>query len=511
MNLAAWVERAGKAHSTRPALAMGTGVVSDYGALSARVARLAAALRRTLHLEAGDRVALVMKNCPEYIEILFALWHAGLAAVPVNAKLHPEELNYILNHCGARLCFATSDLAEIVSEANAATVGEIIVTDSQRYHELFDTDPMAIEIVAPDALAWLFYTSGTTGQPKGAMLSHRNLVAMTLNYFADMDTVTPEDCILHAAPLSHGSGLYMLPHVAAAACNITPASGGFDPFEIFTLIEHWPGLTMFAAPTMVRRLTVHPKETDTRNLKTIAYGGAPMYVEDSIAALDRFGDKLVQLYGQGESPMTITHLSRAMHADRAHPRWRERLGSAGVAQSVVQVRVAGADGNALPVGEPGEVICRGDTVMTGYWNNPAATAEAIRDGWLFTGDVGYFDEDGFLTLTSRSKDVIISGGSNVYPREVEEVLLRAPGVAEVSVIGNRDREWGEVVVAFIVVDTAFETIPSVETLDAHCIEAIARFKRPKHYRFVSELPKNSYGKVLKTVLRESFASDPSAE
>lgn len=507
MNLAAWVERAGKAHGDRPALARGTEVVSSYRRLSDRVSRLAACLRTGFHLETGDRVALVMKNCPEYIEILFALWHAGLAAVPVNAKLRPEELNYILNDCGARLCFATPDLAETISEANATTVEETIISDSRRYLELFDGAPMAIETVAPDALAWLFYTSGTTGQPKGAMLSHRNLVAMTLNYFVDMDTVAPEDCILHAAPLSHGSGLYMLPHVAAAACNITPASGGFDPVEIFTLIEHWPGLTMFAAPTMVRRLTVHAMQTDTSNLKTIAYGGAPMYVEDSIAALDRFGDKLVQLYGQGESPMTITHLSRAMHADRAHPRWRERLGSAGVAQSVVQVRVADAEGNALPVGEAGEIICRGDTVMTGYWNNPAATAEAVRDGWLFTGDIGYFDEDGFLTLTSRSKDVIISGGSNVYPREVEEVLLRASGVAEVSVIGHRDREWGEVVVAFIVVDTAFETIPSVETLDAHCIEAMARFKRPKHYRFVPELPKNSYGKVLKTALRHSFASD----
>lgn len=506
MNLAAWVERAGQAHGSRPAMARGTDVVSDYALFSARVARLACTMRDSMRLQPGDRVALVMKNCPEYIEILFALWHAGLAAVPVNAKLHPRELNYILSDCGARLCFVTPDLAETVGEARAADVEEVVVTQTDRYRALFESNPMTVQIVAPDALAWLFYTSGTTGQPKGAMLSHRNLVAMTLNYFADMDTVSPEDCILHAAPLSHGSGLYMLPHIAAAACNITPVSGGFDPSEIFALIEHWPGLTMFAAPTMVRRLTVHPEEVDTGNLKTIAYGGAPMYVEDSIAALDRFGDKLVQLYGQGESPMTITHLSRAMHADRDHPRWRERLGSAGIAQSVVQVRVADAAGNAMPHGEPGEVICRGDTVMTGYWNNPKATAEAVRDGWLFTGDVGYLDADGFLTLTSRSKDVIISGGSNVYPREVEEVLLRVPGVAEVSVIGHRDRDWGEVVVAFVVTETGAD--PSVASLDAHCIAAMARFKRPKHYRFVSELPKNSYGKVLKTALRDVFASDP---
>jgi long-chain acyl-CoA synthetase len=187
-----------------------------------------------------------------------------------------------------------------------------------------------------------------------------------------------------------------------------------------------------------------------------------------------------------------------MHADRHHPRWRERLGSVGLPQSVVQVRVADSDGNPLAAGDKGEVIVRGDTVMAGYWNNPEATAGALRDGWLYTGDVGYFDEEGFLTLTDRSKDVIISGGANIYPREVEEVLLRVPGVSEVSVIGRREPDWGEVVVAYVVAD---EGITAGE-LDEHCIASMARFKRPKHYRFVAELPKNNYGKVLKTALRE---------
>ncbi len=499
MNLAAWVERAKRAHGERPALALGKEVVCDYGTLGSRIERLASALRHDFGLEPGDRVALVMKNCPAYIEILFSIWHAGLAAVPANAKLHPDEFAYILGDSGARVCFVTPDLADTVGEAGVDTVERIVELGSIPYERMFDAEPMPVEIVDPLSLAWLFYTSGTTGRPKGAMLSHRNLVAMALNYFADMDTISSNDCILHAAPLSHGSGLYMLPHVAAAACNVIPRTGGFEPAEIFELIEHWPGLTIFAAPTMVRRLTVHAAPADTTNLKTIAYGGAPMYVEDSIAALDRFGDKLVQLYGQGESPMTITHLSRAMHADRDHPRWQERLGSAGIAQSVVQVRVADGDGNSLPVGEKGEIICRGDTVMTGYWNNPEATAEAIRDGWLFTGDVGYFDEDGFLTLTGRSKDLIISGGSNIYPREVEEVLLRAPGVAEVSVIGRPDAEWGEVVVAYVVAESGANVTP--ELLDGHCVAEMARFKRPKDYRLVGELPKNNYGKVLKTELR----------
>ncbi len=351
MNLAAWVERAKRAHGDRPALALGKTVVCDYAMFGRRVERLAASLRRTCSLEPGDRVALVMKNCPAYIEILFSIWHAGLAAVPANAKLHPDEFAYILGDSGARICFVTPDLLETVNEADVPSVEQVIEVGSAGYESLFEADPIPLEIVDPLSLAWLFYTSGTTGRPKGAMLSHRNLVAMALNYFADMDDISAGDCILHAAPLSHGSGLYMLPHVAEAACNVIPESGGFHPAEIFDLIGHWPGVTMFAAPTMVRRLTVHEAPADTANLKTIAYGGAPMYVEDSIAALDRFGDKLVQLYGQGESPMTITHLSRAMHADRDHARWRERLGSAGVAQSVVQVRVADGDGNPLPVGK----------------------------------------------------------------------------------------------------------------------------------------------------------------
>jgi len=187
-----------------------------------------------------------------------------------------------------------------------------------------------------------------------------------------------------------------------------------------------------------------------------------------------------------------------MHADRAHPRWRERLGSVGLPQSVVQVHVSDPDGNPLPAGDKGEVIVRGDTVMAGYWNNPGATASALRDGWLFTGDVGYFDDEGFLTLTDRSKDVIISGGTNIYPREVEEVLLRLPGVSEVSVIGRRDPEWGEVVVAYVVAEEGL----TARDLDDHCIASMARFKRPKHYRFVADLPKNNYGKVLKTALRD---------
>lgn len=252
---------------------------------------------------------------------------------------------------------------------------------------------------------------------------------------------------------------------------------------------------MFAAPTMIKRMVSSGADIEAEALRTIVWGGAPMYVSDVKEALDRFGPVFAQIYGQGETPMTTTVLPRHIIADRAHPRWEERIGSAGHVNPVVAVRVFDEDDNPLPAGEVGEIVVRGETVMLGYWNNPEATAQALRGGWLHTGDVGSFDEDGFLTLRDRSKDMIISGGSNIYPREVEEVLLTHPGVREVSVIGRPHAEWGEVVVAYVV----GEARP--EDLDALCLSRIARFKRPKDYVSVDALPKNNYGKILKTELR----------
>jgi long-chain acyl-CoA synthetase len=319
-------------------------------------------------------------------------------------------------------------------------------------------------------------------------------------YLAEVDPAAPGDRILHAAPMSHGSGLYIMAHVARCGLNVVPESGGFEPDEIFALFAAWPRISMFAAPTMIKRLVEAAADCDPRHIRTLVWGGAPMYVADAVKALDRFGPRLAQIYGQGESPMTITTLSREDIAARDHPRWRERLASAGRPYACVDVMVAGADGAPLPVGEPGEILCRGDVVMPAYWQNPQASAETLAGGWLHTGDVGAFDADGYLTLKDRSKDLIISGGSNVYPREVEEVLLRHAKVREASVIGRPDAAWGEVVVAYVVGEA------SAEELDSLCLSSIARFKRPKHYVFIDALPKNNYGKVLKTRLREMDAA-----
>ncbi len=500
MNLASLLDRAGRNFAGRPALALGADVVCDYRTLSARVAARAAGLRERLGLMPGDRVALIMKNCPDYAELMFACWHAGLVAVPVNAKLAAAEFQYILDHSGARACFTTPELAPLVGGLTGPEA--IIEAGSADWRRLGEGDGMEIAPTAPDDVAWLFYTSGTTGRPKGAMLTHRNLFAMCWGYFADVDAIAPGDAILHAAPMSHGSGIYIVPHVAAGAAQVIPESGGFEPDEMFRLFAAHRGIAMFAAPTMVHRLVAAAEKAspDLTGLKTIIYGGGPMYVEDCKRAIAVLGDRLSQIYGQGESPMTITSLAKHRFPKPDEARFEERLASVGMPFGIVDVRVADADDNPLPPGETGEILVRGDPVMRGYWSDEEASAEALRGGWLHTGDMGTFDEDGYLTLKDRSKDVIISGGTNIYPREVEEVLLAHAGVAEVSVIGKPDPDWGESVLAFVVAAPGHTVTP--EELDALCLARIARFKRPKEYRFLDALPKNNYGKVLKTELRE---------
>jgi long-chain acyl-CoA synthetase len=510
MNVAVWVQRHGRRRPDDPALADGDGVYATWSRFAARVAALAGGLREDFGLSPGDRVAIVMRNRPEYLEALFAIWHAGLAAVPVNARLHPDEIAYVLDHSGTAVVLTDDEHADDV-EPLVGTVDALqaaVLAPGPHWDRLTGWAFAPLIDRAPQDAAWLFYTSGTTGRPKGATLTHRNLLMASLSYFADIDHVLPQDCILHAAPLSHGSGLYGLPHVARGAVSVVPHSGGVDGDEIASLLSRWPGMSLFAAPTMVKRLAGDASiaAADLSRLKTIIYGGAPMYLTDLEDALGVFGPRLAQIYGQGETPMTITALSKADHAERDHPRWRDRVQSVGFPRTDVEVRVVDPADGELPVGDVGEVVVRGDVVMAGYWNQPEATAETLRGGWLHTGDLGSFDADGYLTLRDRSKDLIISGGMNIYPREVEEVLLRHPGVRAAAVVGRHDPAWGEAVVAFVVAADG-AALPPVEELDRTCLQHIARYKRPKEYRFVDALPTNNYGKVLKRELRDRLGAD----
>lgn len=509
MNLAYLLQRQAASEPDRAAIFEGERRHATLGQWATRAACLGANLRKR-GLHSGDRVLLFMRNHPRYLELLFGCWWAGLVVVPVNNKLHIKEVQWIADNAQARWAFVTPDL--LPEGAVLTGLDGVTEADSEEADALLTSgEPLAAitERHGHDT-AWLFYTSGTTGRPKGVMITHRNLLTMGLGYFVDVDAVSPDDAIVYAAPMSHGAGLYAIPHLMAGARHVVPVSGGFDAAELFALGQQTGPLSLFAAPTIVKRLVDeaeaagHSPERCAQSFKTIVYGGAPMYAADIQRALRVMGPRFVQIYGQGESPMTGTVLSRAHLADVQHPRHAERIASIGVAQTPVRVRVADAQGQNMPLGEVGEVLIAGDSVMAGYWRNPQATAAAIRDGWLWTGDMGCLDADGFITLKDRSKDLIISGGSNIYPREVEEVLLTAPGVAEVSVVGAPDAEWGEVVVAFVVM--AVGAAPNAATLDAHCMAQIARFKRPKRYEFVDALPKNNYGKVLKTALRERLAS-----
>lgn len=498
MNLARTLEASARRFGANNAVSMGPTRWS-YRDFARVVATSAGSLRADPRLAAGARVAIAMDNAPAFFQTLFACWQAGLCAVPMNAKLHPREFAYILENCGASLCIASPSIHDGIAEEIGTRPGlQLMSTDSAAFAALANGPAISPAEARPEDAAWLFYTSGTTGRPKGAVLSHRNLLFMSHCYLADVDMLGPRDTMIHSAALSHGSGLYALPHIAKGSHQVITESPHFNPEEILELTARHTDVTFFAAPTMLTRLMNSPSLPNAKldSLKTIFFGGAPMYVADLERALDLFGPRLVQIYGQGESPMTITCMSKAEYAT---PNSRARLGSCGAARTGVEVRVTDSNDQDVPAGETGEVLTRSDCVMAEYWGNPEATANTLKGGWLHTGDIGSMDADGYLTLKDRSKDMIISGGSNIYPREIEEVLLLHNGVREVSVIGAPHADWGEEVVAFVVPNP--DATVSVDQLDQLCLDHIARFKRPKRYEFVEDLPKNNYGKILKTELR----------
>lgn len=485
MNLFATLDQAAARFGDRGAVYRGEHQLHTWSQLRERALRLAAALRR-VHAP-GQRIAIASENRPEIVELFYAAWAAECVVVPINFKLHPREMVQILEDSGAATVFASPKIAPELTPYSPVVV-ELIGGDD--YEQLLSGPAAGVPSTDPATLAWLFYTSGTTGRSKGAMLSHRSLIAMTVAHLADIDSPDENCSLLHGAPMSHGSGLYIAPYVLRGARQVVPASGAFDPDEFLELCGAHPGSSAFLAPTMIARLVGTGRRAPAA-LRTIIYGGGPMYVDGLKKAMAAFGPIFAQIYGQGESPMTITGLRRADHESNDDA----ILGSVGYPRSGIDVAVLGPDGAPAEPDQIGEIVCRGDAVMSGYWNNADATRDTLKDGWLYTGDLGSFDRRGYLTLRDRSKDVVISGGSNIYPREVEEALLEHPGVSEAAVVGTVDPEWGEIVVAFVV-SSAADT-----ALDAHLLNRIARFKRPKRYVFVDDLPKNSYGKVLKRELR----------
>lgn len=502
MNLATFLNASARSYGDRPAVVVGSHIYLDYAALARASAGLGAVMRQQFGLRQGDRVLLAMVNNPDYLTILFACWQAGLTAVPVNAALHGREIAHIAADSGARLVFATPDQAQRLAAEKPDL--PLVLPQSAEFQRLAAADPCAPATGSPADIAWIFYTSGTTGRPKGAMLSHRNLQAMTLAYLADVDHLTPRDSLLHLAATSHASGLFSLSFIAKAGANILPESGGYEPQEMAQIIAAQPSLTYFAPSTLLNRMAADPVflAAPLENIRTILTGAGPIYLENLRTWLAAFGPKIWNGYGQGETPCTITAMPKEVLWQAYLDDDVERMTSVGIARTGLEVRIAAADATSLLAGETGEVLVRGETVMAGYLNRPDDSAAALRDGWLHTGDMGRMDERGFLTLLDRMKDVIITGGMNVYAREVEEVLLSHPDIAECAVIGIKDHEWGEIVVA-VVVARAGATPPDTAQFDSLCLERLARFKRPKKYIIVDALPKNAAGKVMKTELRQS--------
>jgi long-chain acyl-CoA synthetase len=488
------------------AILVGDEPVCTWSGLAERVARRATGLRERHDVGPGDTVALFAANCPEYLEILFGIWHAGAVAVPISSRLHAREAAALLDSSRASVCFATPDVADELA-AHCPDGTRVVVVGDTEDAALAAAEPSA---AAPRSLgddAWIFFTSGTTGRAKGARLTHGNLLAMTSAYYADVSDVAPGDSIVHVAALSHASGLFSLPFVGRGAAQVLPPSGHFDAGELLSLIAAGRRSTFFVPPTLLHRLcrAEQLSSTPIDRIGRVLVGAAPVRPADLRAGSDALGACLWNGYGQGESPCTITAMSSEAIASALDDGDDERLGSVGVARFATRVRVVGEGDQPLPVGEVGEVVVDGPTVMAGYLDMPGATAETLRGGWLHTGDLGRFDAHGHLTLVDRAKDVVITGGYNVYPSEVEEILLTHPAVAEAAVIGVPDEEWGERVVAYVVAGT--DSTVDVAALDARCIDAIARHKRPKEYRIVEELPRNSAGKVLKKELRELHAHE----
>jgi long-chain acyl-CoA synthetase len=459
--------------------------------LEDRARRLTAAIRG-LGLEPGDRIALLLANGHRYIECYVALPAAGFVIVPLNSRLSEAELRYILVDAGARVL--VTDRVTGVDD-----VVERVVRVPDEYDDLVAATPGAAAVtadVAEDSLAGLFYTGGTTGPAKGVMLTHRSLIANMWNTLVHTG-LSPDDRFLVIAPMFHAAGtVAVLACLALGASEVTiPA---FDPALVLDTIEAEQATVTLAVPTMLVALIEEQRRhrRDTSSLRLICHGASPIAVETLRRCREAFPTAaLTHLYGATETaPLATTLADEHLHLDGPLAR------SCGQAVVGVEIAIEGVDGTAADPGDVGEVVIRGPNLMTGYWNKPDETSAALRDGWYHSGDLGYVDDRGYLFLVDRAKDMIITGGENVYSTEVEQALMTHPAVLECAVYGIPHETWGEAVAASVVLT---ETVP-VDELQDHCRGLIAGFKVPRHIDTVDTLPKSAAGKILKRELREPY-------
>jgi acyl-CoA synthetase (AMP-forming)/AMP-acid ligase II len=464
---------------------------------------LAARLARAL--PSGARVGLFMANRPEYLFLQSALERAGLVRVPMNARLTAAEAAAIVADCGAAAVFCDAGTSPRLAATATWTcpVDGGAAQGGPSFDELLSPpgdqliQALAGRCPVPDDIASINYTSGSSGRPKGVMLRHRHWLAVTRNMLVDRD-IRGSDVLAHIGPLTHASGTYVTPWFLRGATNVI-VEGGVDG-----LLDTIPrlGVTVFTCvPTALTRIVNHPDidRTDTSSLRAIGYGAEPIPRNTLEKVLKRFGPILTQNYGLTEAMMTCAFLSPEDHFDSDG---RPRVGCIGRPYSFVEIVARAEDGTPVAAGEIGELTVRADHVMDGYWRLPAETAAVLRGGWLWSGDLCRIDEDGLITLTGRSKDMLISGGFNIYPQEIEAVLTSLADVAEAAVIGVPDAEWGEIAVAFVA--PAPRARLSAEALRAGCRDILG-FKTPKRFLIEEALPKNPNGKVDKGLLRARLA------
>jgi len=517
MNLAHFLTAAARRFPDRPGCIWG-GRHWRWAEIDARVSAIAAGLAAN-GIGKGSRILVHSKNGNEMFESMFAAFRLGAVWVPTNFRLLPDEVAYLAEASGASAFLCHGDfpahvtavravapnilVARISADSGAAAAFSGVTVEQLISNHVGTAVPnTAVEYDDP---CWFFFTSGTTGRSKAAVLTHGQMTFVVTNHLADLlPGLTEHDASLVVAPLSHGAGVHQLDAVARGAPTILLPTERFDVEEAFRLIETHRITNLFTVPTILKMLAEHPAADhyDHSSLRHVIYAGAPMYREDQKAVLRKFGKVIVQYFGLGEVTGTITVLPAAVHELEDGP--AARIGTCGVERTGMQVSIQDDAGNEFPPGATGEICVIGPAVFAGYYNNPEANAKAFRNGWFRTGDLGHMDEQGFLYITGRASDMYISGGSNIYPREIEEKILTHPAIAEVAVLGLPDPRWGEIGVAVCVAREGAK-IGEAELLE-WLTSRIARYKLPKRVFFWDALPKSGYGKIPKRLIREELVT-----
>lgn len=508
MNLSNFLTQQARRQSSEIAFVWGD-LELTWGALEARVNAMAAALS-VEGIKKGDRVLVQSANCNQLFESMFACFKLGAVWVPTNFRQTPDEVAYLASASGATALICQADFPDHAASILKSTpaISTVISIGPSDFGTDFDSmvsgamgQVFRSVDVEYDDPCWFFFTSGTTGRPKAAVLTHGQMGFVITNHLCDlMPGMRPStDASLVVAPLSHGAGIHQLAQVARGVKTILLPGDGFDPAQVWALVEKWRITNMFTVPTIVKMLTEGDvqKDFDHTSLKYVIYAGAPMYREDQKTALAALGKVLVQYFGLGEVTGNITVLPPYEHSEKDGE--GVKIGTCGFERTAMQVSIQDRSGRELGANETGEICVCGPAVFAGYYNNPKANAEAFRNGWFLTGDIGHMDDEGYLFITGRASDMFISGGSNVYPREVEEKILTHPGIEEVAVLGIPDEKWGEVGMAVCALSAGVD-LEDAETKQ-WLQDKVARYKQPKSFVFWKNLPKTGYGKIDKKAIR----------